>query len=395
MNGKSNHQSNSRRNFFRLLSAGGVGAALTPVIASVPVTVTAQQQPEKPATNIEEALKHPRQPHSMPGLLPGKVTQVNHPACVVDRVIQPKAVEAMLTALMLDLTGAKSVKEAWLKFVGPEDIIGLKVNPVAGKLLTTSHELVRAVIDQLEAAGIPRQNLVIWDRREMELHETGYTTENYPGIRNTGNEQKDANGSFYDQNGKLYGENRIDKEWFYWADVEGAYDEYTIPYMVNGGKHSYFTKVCTREVTKIINLPILKNAGSSVTLCMKNLAFGSVSNTGRLHEKLWHDTCAEVCAFPPLRDKVVLNIADGLIGCYNGGPAANPQFICQYNLLLGGTDPVAVDRVALNIVTRKRIEMKLQKEEAPSAANFLKRAEELGLGVSDNNRIELKTINLA
>ena len=114
-----------------------------------------------------------------------------------------------------------------------------------------------------------------------------------------------------------------------------------------------------------------------------------------MHEKLWHDSVAEVCAFPPLRDKVVLNIVDGLIGCYNGGPAANPQFICQYNLLLVGTDPVAVDRVGLNIVTQKRIEMKLQKEESPVASQFLKRAEELGLGIGDNKRIILKTIDLA
>ncbi len=384
-----------RRNFFRLLSAGGVGAALTPVIASVPGILSADELTKKPATNINDALKYPRKPQSMPGLFPGRVTQVNHASCIKDKIIQPKAVEEMLKVLMLDLTGEKSVKAAWLKFFSPDDIIGLKVNPIAGKLLSTSHALVKAVIAQLEEAGIPRKNLVIWDRREMELHEAGFLPENYPGIKITGTEQKDASGSFFDQNGKLYGEKMIDKEWFYWADVEGSYDEYTLPYMVNGGKHSYFSKICTKEVTKIINLPILKNAGSSITVCMKNLAFGSVSNTGRLHDKLWHDTCAEVCAFPPLRDKVVLNIVDGLIGCFNGGPAANPQFICQYNLLLAGTDPVAVDRVALNIVSRKRIEMKLQKEEAPGASVFLKRADELGLGISDNSKINLKTINLA
>ena len=128
----------------------------------------------------------------------------------------------MLTAAMLNLTGKKSVKKAWRKFVSPDDIVGLKVNPVAGKLLTTSHELVKAVIAQLETAGIPRKNIVIWDRREMELHETGFLPENYPGIIISGTEQKDAKGSFFDGNGKLYGEGMIDKDWSYWADVEGA-----------------------------------------------------------------------------------------------------------------------------------------------------------------------------
>jgi len=395
MSKKEKPQPNGRRNFFRLLTASGAGLVLSPVIAAAPAEAAENPQPAKPATNIQDALKYPRNENSMPGHFPGRVTQVNHSGCIREQVIQQVVVDQMLTAAMLDLTGKKSVKKAWRKFVSPDDIIGLKVNPVAGKLLTTSHELVKAVISQLEQAGIPRKNIVIWDRREMELQETGFLPENYPGIKISGTEQKDAKGSFFDANGKLYGESMIDKEWSYWADVEGAYDEYTMPYMVNGGKHSYFTKICTQQVTKIINLPILKNAGASVTLCMKNLAFGAISNTGRLHEKLWHDTVAEVCAFPPLRDKVVLNIVDGLIGCYNGGPAANPQFICNYNLLLAGTDAVAVDRIGLNIVSKKRIEMKLQKEESPLASKFLQRADELGLGFSDNSRITLKTIDLA
>jgi len=394
MNKNNENHSTGRRNFFRLLTAGSAGFILSPV-AAAPTEALEDQPPLKPATNIQDALKYPRTANSMPGLLPGRVTQVNHAGCIKDKLIQQKAVDEMLEAIMLDLTGKKSIKKAWRKFVSPDDIIGLKVNPVAGKLLTTSHELVKAVIAQLEKAGIPRQNIVIWDRREMELHETGFLPENYPGIKIAGTEQKDDKGSFFDANGKLYGEGMIDKDWSYWADVEGTYDEYTMPYMVNGGKHSYFTKICTKQVTKIINLPILKNAGGSVTLCLKNLAFGAISNTGRLHAKLWHDTVAEVCAFPPLRDKVVLNIVDGLFGCYNGGPAANPQFICQYNLLLAGTDAVAVDRIGLNIVSQKRIEMKLQKEENATASLFLKRAEELGLGIGDNSRIELKTINLA
>jgi len=395
MSEKNKNQSSGRRNFFRLLTAGGAGMILSPALGSGTASASEAPPTEKPATNIQEALKHPRTASSMPGHFPGRVRQVTHSGCIKDNVIQQEVVDKMLTALMLDLTGEKSVKRAWRKFVSPHDVIGLKVNPVAGKLLTTSHELVKAVIAQLEEAGIHRKNIVIWDRREMELQETGFLPENYPGIKITGTEQKDAKGSFFDSNGKLYGESMIDKEWSYWADVEGKYDAYTLPYMVNEGKDSYFSNICTKQVTKIINLPILKNAGSSVTLCMKNLAFGAITNTGRLHEKLWHDTVAEVCAFPPLRDKVVLNIVDGLIGCYNGGPAANPQFICQYNLLLGGSDAVAVDRIGLNIVSAKRIEMKLQKEENASASLFLKRAEELGLGIGDNSRIDLKTINLS
>ncbi len=179
MSEKKENQPSGRRNFFRLLTAGGAGFVLSPIVASAPVEAAENLPPVKPATNIQDALKFPRNANSMPGLFPGAVTQVNHTGCIKDKVIQQNVVDQMLTAAMLNLTGKKSVKKAWRKFVKPHDIVGLKVNPVAGKLLTTSHELVKAVIAQLETAGIPRNNIVIWDRREMELHETGFLPENY------------------------------------------------------------------------------------------------------------------------------------------------------------------------------------------------------------------------
>ena len=89
--------------------------------------------------------------------------------------------------------------------------------------------------------------------------------------------------------------------------------------MINEGKSSYFTKIVTETVTKIVNVPILKNAGATATCCLKTLSYGALSNTSRLH-KLWMKSVAEPCAFPVLRDKVVLNIVDGLQACYDGGP---------------------------------------------------------------------------
>jgi uncharacterized protein (DUF362 family) len=227
------------------------------------------------------------------------------------------------------------------------------------------------------------------------MHEIGFTKNAFPEIEIIGTERKDDKGSFYDTNNVLYSEQMIDKNWYYWADAEEKYDAETIPYMVNEGKYSYFSNIVTQKVDKIINIPILKNAGASLTLCLKNLAYGSISNTGRLHKDLWSETCAEVCAFPPLRDKVVLNIADGIKGCYNGGPGANEQFITEFKTVLAGTDPVAVDRIGYEIVLKKRIDEKIQKEESPRGREFLKLAENLKLGVADLKKIELKSIQLS
>jgi hypothetical protein len=381
----------NRRKFFTLLGAGSAALAVKPLIG---LASENEQAKPKPSTNIKDASKTPRVPGSMPGKYPGKVIMVNNPAAVVNDEPVEAVAYAMLSKAMLELTGQKSLKKAWRQFVNPNEKIGLKVNPVAGKELSTSHAVVKSIVKQLTECGIKKENIIIWDRRDMELKDVGFTSENYPGIKITGTEFKDENGSFYDKDGKLYGERNIDKDWYYWADCESEYDSETLPYMINTGKYSYFSKIVTQEVDKIINIPILKNAGGSITNAMKNLAFGVVSNTGRLHAQLWNDTCAEVCAFAPVRDKVVLNITDGLRGCFNGGPGANPQFICNYNTLLVGSDPVAMDRIAYDIIAAKRVEQGLLKAPNPAVLTFLKMASDLGLGIQEKEKIELKSIDL-
>ena len=380
-----------RRNFFRSLALGGAAAALSPIVKAAAPLAPAK---EKPATNIKDILAIPRTKASMPGLYPGKVVKTIHPACIIDGKPSDTAAYEMLESSMLMLTKTDSLKEAWQQFVGPEDVIGLKVNPIGGKLLTTSHAVTKAIIRQLEEAGISRDKIVIWDRREENLQEVGFTPENYPGIEIIGTECRDENGSYVNAEGKFYGEARIDKNHSFFVDVEGEYDAYTMPYMINGGKYSYFTKTVTEKVTKIINVPVIKNAGVAITCCMKNLAFGSLTNTGRLHGAMWHDTCASACAFPPLRDKVVLNIADGLIGCFDGGPAANPQFICQYKTLVVGSDPVAVDRICHDIVINKRIEEGIQEKDKDNSRTFMEMAQEMKLGVADIDQITLIEVEL-
>lgn len=382
-----------RRTFFRSMVATGVGATLSPVLKAAPAPMAFSQN-TKPETNAAEIKAIPRTEYSMPGKYPGKVVKVNHKNCIVNGKPSYKVVYDMLKVCMLNLTGETDLKKAWAQFVGPEDVIGIKVNPIGGRLLSTTHAVTKSIIKQLEESGVPRSKLVIWDRRQDGLEEAGFTSENYPDIQFMATECYDENKNFINKDGKFYSEDWIDKNHYFYADIDGEYDAYTLPYMVNGGKYSYVTKICSEKVTKIINVPVIKNAGASVTICMKNLGFGAITNTQRLHQHFWHDTSAYVCALPPIRDKVVLNIADGLLGCFDGGPAANPQFICQYKTLLVGTDPVAVDRIGYDVVLAKRIEEGIQKEERPGSRLFLDLSQELKLGIADRNKISLTELNI-
>lgn len=378
-----------RRKFFKLLTAGSLGAGLTPVLPEGLANSAGEQQVD---TNIADAMKYPRNENSLPGRYPGRVVKVPDNNSVGEEGIDEKVVDSMLAKGMMNLAETKSLSDAWRQFVSPAEVVGLKVNPIGGRLLSTSHALVKSVIAQLEASGIPRQNILIFDRRTQQLIEAGFTPENYPGITILGTEHVDKKGSFYDENGELYSLSRIDRDWYYWADCEMEYDENLLPHMVNQGKYSYFSNIVTRKLDKIINLPIMKNAGTSITLCLKNLGYGVITNTSRLHAPLWAETCAQVCAFPPVRDKVVLNIADGIKGCYDGGPGANPQFFTDYKMLLLGTDPVAVDIIGYDIIIGKRIEMGRQAGFAEVGLKQMQLAGELGLGIADPEKIELISV---
>ncbi|MFO7922790.1 MAG: DUF362 domain-containing protein [Bacteroidales bacterium] len=382
-----------RRKFFRLVTAGGIGAGLSPLMAGS--LAASAKTDQETATNIADVLKYPRNMNSMPGKYPGRVVKVRHNNPLSDNAIKEDAACLMLEEGMMGLTGTNDASIAWRQFVKPGEAVGLKVNPIGGKLLSTSHALVQSVISQLEQSGISRNNIVIFDRRMQHLREAGFTAENYPGIRIMATEHVDEKGSYYDENGELYSLSKIDKDWYYWADCEMEYDDYLLPFMVNQGRYSYFSKIVTQQLDKIINMPVMKNAGASITLCLKNLGYGVITNTSRLHSTLWAETSAEVCAFPPVRDKVVLNIADGIRGCYDGGPGANPQFITDYKMILLGTDPVAVDMTGYDIIIGKRIEMGRQDAYSDTGEKQMKLAGELGLGVSARDRIDLRNIELA
>ncbi len=389
----------SRRKFFGTAAIAAAGAALSPRLISQEKVQSEKPPAAPPAeikTNIDEVRGIPRVATSLPGKYPGKVVRVKTGTNPVGQKIDGARVAKEIEAGMAELTGEKDMAKAWGKFVGPRDVVGIKVNPIGEKILSTKPEVVDAVIAGLLAAGVRKENIVIWDRRHFQLQDAGFTPERFPGIRILGTEMKGPNGDFYDDKGELWAKDNIDREALpYVAEAEMKYDKETLPYMINEGKSSYFAKIVTTTVTKIVNVPILKNAGPTVTCCLKNLSYGSISNTSRLH-KLWMKSVVEPVAFPVLRDKVVLNVVDGLQSCYDGGPGANPKFIYDANVLLFGTDPVALDSVAHDIIVKERMARGTQQiDNRGKSAAFLDIAEKLGLGVAAREKITISEMGLS
>ena len=143
-----------------------------------------------------------------------------------------------------------------------------------------------------------------------------------------------------------------------------------------------------KKLTKIINVPVFKNTGSGISMATKNIGYGAVCNTNRLHKPLFFDVCTEIHAFPVIRDKLVLNINDGLRGQYDGGPGPAAKFCYPYNRLFFATDPFALDMVCHNLIVEKRKSMSVPTNEHPRYTEYLRYGERLGLGIADPKKIK-------
>jgi hypothetical protein len=205
----------SRRDLLKAAGAGTVVAG--GIVLGVPGLSDEPPKPAEPETNIADFLKTPRGPHALPGPFPGKVVKVSSPRCLVDDRVDGKVVGEMFETGLRSLTGKKP-KDAFQLFFTKDDVVGLKVNPVGPPLISTRHELVDAVIRWLEAGGLPRKNVVLWDRFEGMLRDAGFTAERFPGVRIEGLQTMDEEGTAWkDPSGRHVSEARFDQETFYLA----------------------------------------------------------------------------------------------------------------------------------------------------------------------------------
>jgi len=225
------------------------------------------------------------------------------------------------------LTGTDSARKAWQQFVQPSDVVGLKVNCLAGKGLSTSVQLTEAVTQCVEEAGVPRERIVIWDRHSDDLESAGF---------------------------RVITEGRRPR--CYGNDVGGYESELA----VWGSVGSLLSSTLVRTCSVVINLPVLKDHGiAGVSIAMKNL-FGAVHNPNKYHLNVGNPYVADVFMLPPIRSKVRLTICEAVVAQYEGGPPYMPQWCWPMNSLILGCDPVALDSVGWQIIEEKRKEKGLK-----------------------------------
>ncbi len=162
------------------------------------------------------------------------------------------------------------MNESFRLLIDPRDVVGIKVNPVGPPLINTRPEVVDAVIKWLVDNGIPKSNIVIWDRFDYMLKDAGFTKDRFPGIALEGLQTMDEAGNKWrGPDGKHVSIDNFDKDVFYFAKgivgkgVKGyKNDEFYVNQHVFNGEYSYFGKLLTKKLTRIINVAAFKNTGA-------------------------------------------------------------------------------------------------------------------------------------
>lgn len=335
---------------------------------------------------------------AMPGLYRGRVIAVENPASIVSGQFQREPIRQMIRQGMAGLTGTDGGADAWRQFFEPGDVVGIKVNPVGQPHVISSPEVLREIIAGLNSAGIKPKEIVVYDRYRQQFLRAGFDKWLPEGVRTSYAAQD------YEEIQQAI-EGYDPDHYMDMALTRPGYDVSNLT-----ARRSYAAQFITKQVNKLINLPVLKDHQSAgVTLALKNMSHGLVNNVSRSHSTITANACGSfipaVVSLPVIRNKAVLHILDGVKGLYHGGPGARPQFVWEHRTIYFATDPVALDRIGWKAIDEKRLAVGMKRiadDKPDKFSTFLNRQPEhieiagaLGLGEWDEKKIDLRRINLS
>jgi uncharacterized protein (DUF362 family) len=316
-------------------------------------------------------------------------------------------VRRMVDDLVMAATGEFNVASAWSSLVKPTDVVGIKVCANGAPLFSTHPEVVRAIILGLNSAGVPSQNIVVWDRDEDLLKRAGYRANNsgYRLMWSFGNYDPRAVLSSSIAGKLIYGDLLfvgkpiIDLKEELYSDPKGLNTVISNPGAHKGKEidqisgQSHVSKILTQVVTKVINVPVLSdNVACGLSGSLFNMTVQNLDNWRRLVQDPVNGDPAipESYSDPRISNKVVLHVMDGLVALYAGAPLGNTNYAIQYGTLYASKDPVALDTVAAHKLDQWRVEAKMIP--ASKIAKYLQTATTYGLGNSDLAKIEVREV---
>jgi uncharacterized protein (DUF362 family) len=260
----------------------------------------------------------------------------------------PAVVGRMIARGLALLTGESAGARAVSALFRSGDRVGIKVNTIGGRAISTRPEVAHALVAWLAGGGFGERNLVIWDRTARELREAGFATASgRSGVRVMGTD-------------------------------EVGYESGLVSHLDVG---SLFSRILTEHTTASISLAILKDHGlAGVTAGMKNY-FGAIHNPNKYHDDRCDPFVAQVFDAPPVRSRHRLTVLDALSVQFHRGPSYHARWAAKPGVLLFSVDPVAADSVGWTLIERLRSDAGLPTLESEGRApSYLATAEKMGLG---------------
>ncbi|HUJ71686.1 MAG TPA: DUF362 domain-containing protein [Verrucomicrobiae bacterium] len=309
-----------------------------------------------------------------------RVVLVRNAGAVGGFTVDDAKARAMMVAGIMALTGEGDEASVWRHFASSNDVVGIKISTQNGPLQSTRHVVVEAIAHGLQSAGVAATNIYVFDRDPLQMRAAGYLK---AGATNFIREVSVIDGTGWDP--KVYFENNIAGR-LIWGDLSFGVEEPL-------SKRSHLPKLVTTTITKLINVPVLQDHDAcGLAGCLYNVSVGMVDNQRRFEGQGQNGDpmIAQICAMPQVRQKLVLNVMDGLIAGYAGGPGFKPQYSWNYGALYFSTDPVAVDSLCVELLDAKRHDAKVPPI-GPHAAHIIT-ASHLGLGQFERKNIDLTEV---
>jgi uncharacterized protein (DUF362 family) len=256
------------------------------------------------------------------------------------------------------LTGQTSAASGLNSIFSPRDRVGIKINTIAGRMLTTPPSVALPFSRLLTRSGLLEKNIVIWDRTNRELKDAGYTLNAGSGLR-------------------IFG-----------TDAAGA--GYTIEPLIHLNIGSLFSTIQTDFVTASVSLAVLKDHGmAGITAGLKNY-FGAIHNPNKYHDLNCDPFIAQLFDMPDIKNKHRLTILDALVVQYNRGPSYHARWAEKSESLIFSLDPVAADFIGWQIIEKLRKSQGLPSlTEDQREPTYIRTASRMGLGKAAPNDIQL------
>lgn len=271
--------------------------------------------------------------------------------------------QQLLETGLKTLSGKSKIDEAVRKYI-PSGVVGMKVNCLTRELNSTPVALTDGLSKILITAGTENNDILIWERTSRELELAGF-----------------------DLNASSFGRRCLG------TDTNGV--GYSRDFYSSGEVDSLVSRVMTDLIDYNINLPILKDHSiAGLSACLKNM-YGAVNNPNKFHDNNCDPFAADISNLEPIKQKNRLSIIDAIRVQYNGGPGYDSRYLSYYNGLIISDDPVAADRIGLDILEHlRKINNLPTLKQAEREVKYLISAERLGLGLADKEQINLKVIEV-